>query len=178
MTQSDPDLPLLNDLALGQPDAVRRLVATKLPRLLALAMRLLGDRMEAEDVAQETFFRVWKVAPTWKSGTARFDTWMHTVALNLCRDRLRRRGRLQFGLTPDREDPAPSAEVVLQNGQQADAVAGALGKLPERQREALILQYYQDLPNLDAAQAMGISTRALESLLSRGRRRLRELLSE
>jgi RNA polymerase sigma factor (sigma-70 family) len=66
------------------------MVARKLPRLLALATRMLGDRDEASDVAQEAFIRIWKQASRWKRGQARFDTWLHRVALNLCYDRLRR----------------------------------------------------------------------------------------
>ncbi|MDI9690598.1 sigma factor, partial [Burkholderia cenocepacia] len=69
----------------------RRRIARKLPRLLALATRMLGDRSEAEDVAQETFLRIWNQAPRWREGEARFDTWLHRVVLNLCYDRLRGR---------------------------------------------------------------------------------------
>jgi RNA polymerase sigma-70 factor (ECF subfamily) len=66
------------------------LVAAKLPRILGLATRVLRNTSEAEDVAQEAFIRVWRHAGAWQSGRARFDTWLHTVVLNLCHDRLRR----------------------------------------------------------------------------------------
>lgn len=178
MTLLDPDQMLLGAVASGDEAAIRRLVAEKLPRLTALGFRLLGDRAEAEDVAQETFMRIWRIAPRWKPGAARFDTWMHTVALNLCRDRLRRRHRVELGEVPDRPDPAPGADSTIEGAQRAAAVMAALATLPERQREALVLQYYQELSNIEAAQAMGVSVEALESLLSRGRRRLRELLIE
>ena len=87
----DSDDELLSRVAAGDPAAARALVARKLPRLLSLAGRMLSDRSEAEDVAQEAFVRVWKQAPKWRPGAARFDTWLHRVALNLCYDRLRRR---------------------------------------------------------------------------------------
>jgi len=92
LSERDPDAELVARVGAQDPAAVRMLVSRKLPRLLALATRMLGDRMEAEDVAQEAFVRIWKQAPHWGEGEARFDTWIHRVALNLCYDRLR--GRL------------------------------------------------------------------------------------
>jgi RNA polymerase sigma-70 factor (ECF subfamily) len=85
----DADDDLLERLARAEPQAARELVARKLPRLLALAQRMLGQRAEAEDVAQEAFLRIWKQAPQWRPGEARLDTWLHRVVLNLCYDRLR-----------------------------------------------------------------------------------------
>ena len=88
---SDPDEELLARVAQGDPAAVRALTARKLPRVLALAGRMLGEATEAEDVAQEAMIRAWRQAPIWTPGVARFDTWLHRVTLNLCYDRLRRR---------------------------------------------------------------------------------------
>ena len=90
----------------GDPAAIRSLVDLKLPRVLSLARRMLGDAQEAEDVAQETFVKAWKFAPRWRPGQARFDTWLHRVALNLCYDRLRRRVPTTHHL-PDQADPGP-----------------------------------------------------------------------
>jgi DNA-directed RNA polymerase specialized sigma subunit, sigma24 homolog len=87
LSERDPDAELLEGVARQDPAAVRSLVARKLPRLLALATRMLGDRMEAEDVAQEVFVRIWKQASRWREGEAKVDTWVHRVALNLCYDR-------------------------------------------------------------------------------------------
>ena len=156
------------------------MVAKKLPRLLALGQRLLGSRAEAEDVAQETFVRVWKQAAQWEPGRARFDTWLHRVALNLCYDRLRgRRDEVPYGEQHDAPDPAPAPDERLQDAQRGRRVATALAALPARQREALVLQYYQDLSNDEAAALMGISIEALERLLMRARRNLRaQLMNE
>src|SRR5665213_211359 len=87
---ADLDDELVVKAGRGDPAAIRALVTRKLPRVLILAFRMLGDPGEAEDVAQETFLRAWKFAPRWRPGQARFDTWLHRVALNLCYDRLRR----------------------------------------------------------------------------------------
>ena len=177
MTETDPDVELLARVARGEPLAAREMVARKLPRLLSLAQRMLGRRGEAEEVAQEAFIRVWKQAPHWRPGIARFDTWLHRVTLNLCHDRLRtRRDEEPLDDLHDPADPAATPEERLQAVQRSRQVYAALGALPVRQREALVLQYYQDLSNAEAAVLMEISVDALESLLTRARRNLRAQL--
>ena len=179
MNEDDPDLELLARVGRGEQQAVRELVARKLPRLLALGQRMLGNRGEAEEVTQETFIRIWKQAPQWQPGSARFDTWVHRVALNLCYDRLRsRREEEPFDETHDAEDPALGPGETLQASQNEQQMAAALAALPVRQREAVVLQYYQGLSNVEAAALMDIHVEALESLLSRARRNLRARLTQ
>ncbi|MBA2936521.1 RNA polymerase sigma factor [Sphingomonas sp. CGMCC 1.13654] len=173
MSADDPDAGLVARIGRGDEVATRMFVGAKLPRILALARRMLGDAAEAEDVAQETFLRAWKQAARWQPGAARFDTWLHTVTLNLCRDRLRRRQETVMPELPEVVDPQPPADAMVDEAAQAGAVQRAIDALPERQREALLLVHYQDLTNIAAADAMEISVEALESLLSRGRRSLR-----
>ena len=178
MAATDPDEELLARVAQGDPAAVRALVGRKLPRMLALAQRMLGDAAEAEDVAQEAFLRVWKQAPRWRPGQARFDTWLHRVALNLCYDRLRRRREVSTDEPPERPDPGPAPDRGLQAADVGRRVSRALQALPERQREAIVLCHYQELGNIEAASVMGVSVEALESLLGRGRRALRAALAD
>lgn len=180
MGTTDPDEALLARVAEGDPAAVRALVARKLPRLMSLGVRMLGEAAEAEDMAQEAFLRVWKQAPKWRPGQARFDTWLHRVALNLCYDRLRLRRRREVVTdnVPERPDPASSAEQGLQAQETSRRVAEALQRLPDRQREAIVLCHYQELGNIEAAAVMGVSVEALESLLGRGRRALRAALAD
>jgi RNA polymerase sigma factor (sigma-70 family) len=178
LSERDPDAGLVARVGEQDPAAVRTLVSRKLPRLLALATRMLGDRMEAEDVAQEAFVRIWKQAPHWKEGEARFDTWIHRVALNLCYDRLRGRREDPVADLPDEADPQPMPDMQLEARVRDEHVRTALAALPVRQREALVLNYYQELSNIEAAALMGITVDALESLLARARRSLRAQLAD
>jgi len=178
VASSDPDEALLARIAEGDAAAIRALVARKLSRVLGLAQRMLNDAGEAEDVAQEAFLRVWRQAPKWRSGEARFDTWLHRVALNLCYDRLRRRREILTDDPPELPDDAPPADHALEAQDTGRAVAAALAKLPDRQREAIVLCHYQELGNIEAAAVMGVTVEAVESLLSRGRRALRATLAD
>lgn len=161
-------------IARGEPEAVRQMVSSSMPRIWALAVRVLGDATAAEDVAQETVIRAVRKAPDWTGGTARLDTWLHTVALNLCRDRLKRRREIVTEKIPESADPSISAEAAMIEAERSRDVAAAIKALPERQREAIILVHYQELSGVAAAAALGISVEALESLLARGRRSLKQ----
>jgi len=174
----DPDEELLIRIADGDPAASRALVARKLPRILGLAQRMLGDKTEAEDVAQEAFLRVWRQAPKWRPGQARFDTWLHRVSLNLCYDRLRRRREVATDDPPEVVDDGPAPDRGLEAADTGRRVGQALAQLPDRQREAVVLCHYQELGNIEAAAVMGVTVEALESLLSRGRRSLRTALAD
>lgn len=175
---ADPDEDLVRRVGRGDPAAIQSLVARKGPRMLALAYRLLGDRVEAEDVAQEAMLRAWRQAPRWRPGQARFDTWMHRVGLNLCYDRLRRRREIPTEAPPEQVDAGPAPDRGLLAAEVGGRVDQALAALPPRQREALVLCHYQELSNIEAAALMDISVEALESLLSRGRRALRVALAD
>lgn len=174
----DPDEELLERVGTGDPAAIRALVARKVPRLLALAQRMLGEASEAEDVAQEAMTRAWKQAPSWRPGKAKFDTWLHRVALNLCYDRLRRRREVAMAEPPEQIDTGPAPDRGLLAEETGVRVRRAMAALPDRQREAVSLCHYQDMTNIEAAALMGVSIDALESLLSRGRRGLRLALSD
>ncbi len=174
---AEADAALVRAVAAGDPRACRRLLERHLDRVVGLAYRLLGERAAAEDVAQDTFLRLWARAERWRP-EARLDTWLYTVARNLCLDRLRKAGRQSDAPLPELPDPAPSAERQLSEAQTAARVAREIAALPERQRSAIALVHEEGLSNIDAAEVLGVSVDALESLLARARRRLRERLAE
>jgi RNA polymerase sigma-70 factor (ECF subfamily) len=174
MGETDDDL--VARVARADPEACRRLVERHLARIVAFAARVLGNPTDAEDVAQEVFARVWTHAGSWQPGRARFTTWLFRVALNLCRDRLTRRREVPLDDVLDPPDPAPTPAERLEVAHVRWLVTREVGALPERQRTALALCHYQGLRNIEAAEIMELSVEALESLLARARRTLRERL--
>jgi RNA polymerase sigma-70 factor, ECF subfamily len=172
----DPDEDLVRRVGQGDAEACRALVERHLGRIVAFAGRVLGNPSDAEDVAQEVFARVWTSAGSWRPGAARFTTWLHRVAQNLCLDRIARRREAPLDATPEPVDPAPPPDVRLEEARMSRLVGREIATLPERQRVALALCHYEGMRNADAAEVMGISVEALESLLSRARRTLRARL--
>src|SRR5262249_7423708 len=159
----------------GDGDACRLLVERHLGRVVAFAARVLGSPSDAEDVAQEVFARVWTSAGGWQP-SARFTTWLHRVALNLCLDRLARRRESALDEAPEPVDPRPPPARRLEEAEVTRVVGREIAALPERQRIALALCHYQGLRNDEAAEIMEITIEALESLLARARRTLRARL--
>lgn len=164
---------LVARVARGDAAAFARLVTAHATPLHRLAWRLLADVAEAEDVVQEAFARLWTSVPGWAPGEARPGAWLRRVARNLCLDRLRRRRFHDDGEVPDRADPAPPAAAALDEARIGEAVAAALAALPDRQRAALVLTYYEELPNAEAAKMLDMHLKAFESLLFRARAALR-----
>lgn len=170
------DEDLMAAIARGDRAAARELMQRNTPRLLGLAHRMLNDPVEAEDIVQETFIRVWKAAERWESGRAKVSTWLSRIAINLCYDRMRRRREQLVDELPDQVDHAPSQESSLVQAQSGNRVAHAVAGLPERQRMALELVHFQEMTNIEAAEIMEVSVEAMESLLARGRRKLKSVL--
>jgi RNA polymerase sigma-70 factor (ECF subfamily) len=173
---ADPDGELVARIARGDQGAARELIDRHLPKMLSLARRLLGNQTDAEDVTQDVFLKVWINAPSWRPGGAKFETWMHRVAMNLCYDRLRKRRPVALDEIEEPVDEGPAPGTALTEADISDAVDQALSRLPERQRAAVVLCHYQGLTNIEAAKALEVSVEALESLLARGRRTLRTAL--
>lgn len=160
----------------GDRAAQAALVNRNMPIVFRVAYRMLQDRAEAEDVTQETFLRAWKQLPDWQP-KAKFSTWACTVALNLCRDRLRKKKPVLMDELPERVDTALRPDEALASRQGIEGIAEMIVALPERQREALTLCALEGMSNIEAAAAMDVGVRALESLLARARRSLRSSLS-
>ncbi|MEM7630559.1 MAG: RNA polymerase sigma factor [Pseudomonadota bacterium] len=173
-TDGRDEAALLARYARGDAAAARVLTLRLTPRAYAQAVRLLGDRAEAEDIAQEAMMRLWKIAPDWRTGEAKVTTWLYRVVANLCTDRLRRRPRGPVALDEVAEplDPAPGAEERMLGRARRDALSAALASLPERQRLAVMLRHFEGASNPEIADRLGVSVEAVESLTSRGKRAL------
>ena len=174
---AESDDALVLRLAGGSGDAMRALSERHLASVFACAWRILGDRAEAEDIAQETFVRLLRKAPAWQPDGPALRSWLLRVATNLCIDRRRASARLV-------PMPEEAADLAAPEGVGVDddlairrAVHRALRGLPERQRVALVLVHFHGLSGREAAGALGTSEEALESLLARARRRLRRILA-
>lgn len=177
LSQSGDEAALLAAYAAGDGRAARALMLRLTPRLYGLALRMLGDGAEAEDVTQETMLRLWKAAPDWQAEGAKPSSWAYRVAANLCTDRLRR--RRETALAPEHEpaDPQPGAEARLQAAARTAALQRALATLPERQRLAVILRHLEGQTNPEIAEILEISVEAVESLTARGKRALAKALT-
>jgi RNA polymerase sigma-70 factor (ECF subfamily) len=164
----------------GDPEAARLLAKRLLPRIMGFAGRMLGDRAEAEDVAQEAMLRLWKVARQWRQGEAKVSTWAYRVVSNLCTDRLRARVRRRQDALDDVAEPADGAASAVAGMIEADRMAAldaALAQLPERQREAVMLRHIEGLSNPEIAEVLQIGVEAVESLTARGKRALAAILA-
>ncbi|MCW8843453.1 MAG: RNA polymerase sigma factor [Rhodobacteraceae bacterium] len=156
----------------GDDRAARVLTLRLTPRVFAQAFRMLGDRAEAEDVAQEALMRLWKIAPEWRQGEAKVTTWLYRVVANLCTDRLRKRRSVGIDEIPEPEDDAIGPAETLQDKARLNALQAALNELPDRQRQAVVLRHIEGLANPEIAEVMEISVEAVESLTARGKRAL------
>lgn len=168
------DSALMLQVSQGDPAAYRALAERYLTGIVRYATRMLGDQAEAEDVAQETFLRLWRDAGRYEARGYKPSTWLYRVAHNLCIDRLRARKP-----QADIEDQAASerTSAPLAERELAAHVTAALANLPERQRAAIALVHYEEKSLEEAGLVLGCAASAVESLLARGRRSLRDQLA-
>jgi len=163
----------------GRP-AYQTLVKRHLKSISHYAYRLLGSRKDTEDITQEVFLSLWTNAEKWKSEKSKLTTWLHRIAHNLCIDYLRKNGRMQTQSSFDDEaadSPTNNEESLDGKNAETKLLRKALGALPENQRSALSLCHYQGFSNKEAAAIMSISVKALESVIARAKRSLREKLT-
>lgn len=181
-TKEGDDAELMQKIAAGDTHAFDMLVRRHLPRAVRTARHILGSDAEAEDVAQESFLRLWKHAPDWKPSDeagALFSTWLYRIILNLCIDLKRKRQLSSIEDIPEPADHKDNAETSLQRRQQSARVQKSIAALPARQRAAFVLCFYEERSNKEAAAILGVSVKAVESLLVRARKQLHnDLLPE
>lgn len=170
---------LLAAAAGGERDAFRRIVERNGPRMLALAQRVTGNANDADEIVQEAFLKIWKAAPQWRAdGHAQLSTWLYRVVLNAAIDRLRRPSPASLDEVDEVADCSAGGFERVIEGERRRFVSQALQELPERQRTALILCYFAEVTGEEAAQVLAVTRSALDALLVRGRRALRQKLLE
>ena len=156
----------------GDQRAYSDLVVRHLPAIEVYAKRIVSDDTLAQDIAQDVMVVLWQRASDFNPNKARLTTWLHRIAHNRCIDVLRKRQR-EVSWDPS-ESEHPLTEPDAPREQQPIDVA--LMRLPESQRTALVLTYYQNLSNREVAEIMNSSVRAVESLLVRARGNLKKQL--
>jgi RNA polymerase sigma-70 factor (ECF subfamily) len=183
----DYDAQLMLAFQRGDELAFQELIERNHSRVIGLAYRFVGNRTEAEDLAQEVFLRIYRARHTYRP-TAKFSTWMFRIAanvsLNALRDRSRRRDDISIGqlggedqasfTVPDPEAPAPDRRMGRSELEQR--VQEAISELPEKEQIAVILNKYEGLSYADIARTLGCSTMAVKSLLARARENLKKRL--
>lgn len=190
MALRDPDVALMLRVRDDDTGAFEELVRRYQDRLLTVMYHLVGNRDEADDLAQEVFLRVYRYRKEYHP-QAKFSTWLFTIAHHLAQNVYRRRQRkpeAQLDLTDSsvlaqqplenwRASPAPAPDSHLRHQELSQVVQWALARLNERQRLAVVLNKFEDMSYQEIADVMGISVKAVKSLLSRARGQLRELLA-
>jgi RNA polymerase sigma-70 factor (ECF subfamily) len=187
----DPDIRLMQRVRDDDPAAFEELVERYQRRLVGVLHHLLGSAEEAEDLAQEVFLRVYRARKKYRA-RAKFSTWLFTIANNLALNLLRGRQRKPVVPLNTRDSgplgPRPAEQLVydragppglgMQQEELAAIIRQALDGLSERQRSAVVLNKFEDMNYAEIAEVMGLTTKAVKSLLSRARENLRLALKD
>lgn len=183
---------LLEGLWAGEPAAFRRLVELNSANVYNVALKLLGDDQEAEDVLQETFLSAFQAIDRFE-GRSSLSTWLYRIAYNASLMRLRKRRQMTtFSLDMPRDQEGEPGEVVsrhlvdwstvpddqLLTAEARQEMDRAIAELPETLRSTFILRDIQGLSGAETAEVLGITVQAVKNRLHRARLRLRDRLSE
>lgn len=186
--QLDPDAALMLRVKRGDRAAFAELVEKYKQPVMNFIFRTLRDEIESEDLAQNVFLQVYKSRRRYRQ-TAKFSTWLFTIARNLCLNELRRRSRhpaesLEENHAENEEQPRQQFEDKSQiappekllHGELAQKIEEALAELPENQRSAILLCRQEDLSYEEISEILDCSLSATKSLIHRGRETLKEKL--
>jgi RNA polymerase sigma factor (sigma-70 family) len=179
----EDDRSLMAEVQRGDEGAFGRLLERWELPVKAVIMRLVLNASEAEDLAQETFVRVWQQRSKYRVG-AEFRPWLFAIAVNLARNRLRwwrRRPEVALSTWIETESAAVGRSEVgageLEAAERAAALRAAVAALPTDLREALVLFEYEELSHAEIADVVGASAKAVETRIYRAREKLREALA-
>ena len=172
----------------GDRDAFGQLVLTHQNRVFTLCVHMVGNREEAEDLAQEAFLKAWRSLESFHAESS-FATWMHRLTTNLCLDHLRRQTRRQNvsvavslddeeAVVPEPADPGSDPQRELERKERQRALAKGLKELPEHHRRALVMREVSGMSYQEIADALELDLGTVKSRIARAREALRKRLLE
>lgn len=174
----DSDESLMRLIQTGSHQAFSTLVRRHTGRFFATSYRLCGNATQAEDMVQEAFLKIWQKPDLWKDDKgAKFTTWFYRILVNMNID-AQRKNKRDAGEAPLEymADKSPSPETEVAMNEEQKQIESAIASLPERQATALNLCFYEGLSNAQAAEAMGVKVKALESLLMRAKAGMKDYM--
>lgn len=173
----DPNITLMTKIAKGDHIAFRTLATQLSGRMFGLAYRLMGgDAASAEDAVQDALIKIWTAAPNWRP-TGKVESYVLTIVHRCCMDVYRKR-RVTMDVPDTMADAAPSVEETMMDTDTRRAVMTQIDRLPERQRAAVLMSYFEGYSNRQIAGTLAVSEQAVESLLVRARRTLGQTLQD
>lgn len=183
---NERDVALMLKVKAGDMVAFESLVEIHQGAVIGTVAKMLGSPTEAEDIAQQVFIRIWKSAARYEP-QAKFTTWMFTITRNLVFNETRRRKRKPTVSADEREEEShqvledvhtatPDADVL--QSELEKAVDEAIQALPDKQRIAIVLRRYEELPYDEIGNVLSMSVPAVKSLLFRARTQLKESLQK
>jgi RNA polymerase sigma-70 factor (ECF subfamily) len=184
MTRTDEELVALS--MSGDSESFNQLILRWERPIYALAYRTLGREEEARDVVQETFLRAFRGLKNFR-GQAKFSSWIYRIALNLCRDWMRRERRAPIAPTPEgvdlvelaaEQEPAESIEDLVARHDMSRVVARAMARLPDEQRMAIILKEYHGMTFQEIADLQSVPLSTVKTRLYQGLSVLRRVLQQ
>ncbi len=186
--RDESDEQLMLSAGQGDRDAFGELVRRYSSRMVNVAYQVVGDRELAEDIAQETFLRAYKSAARYRQ-ISKFSTWLYTIALNLCRNELRRRKFKTYSLEgmaerdedsskirADIPDEKTQPDVDMERKEAGSLVRQAVEQLPEKFKTPLVLRDIQELTYEEISEILNLPEGTVKSRINRGRLRVKEIL--
>ena len=159
----------------GSHPAFAELVQRHTARFYRLAFRYLQNKEAAEDMVQDAFLKLWEDPGKWQADrNTKFTTWFYRVVVNLCLDWRKRKRPLAINEEMPLADERESVDQTMLRDEEQRILEQEIAALPERQRTALNLCFDEGLSNQDAADAMGVNLKALQSLIMRAKTTLKE----
>lgn len=167
------DNQLVQEIKAGNQEAFAILVKKHASKFYAVAFRILGSQTDAEDIVQDLFLKLWKTPDIWQEGRgAQFSTWFYRIITNKCIDFQRKKKPDQLLEGYDLVDNS-NLEEDLDKIERKKMIEKMIKELPERQRIAINLCFYEGFSNKEAAEIMQLNIKALESLLMRAKKTLK-----